>query len=66
MEVNALPKETKEVILSEAEQKDLQKLSNSQKEEARLVQRAKAVFGYVRGRSVAKWEEAWEWNQKRS
>ena len=38
-----MPKKAKEVILTETEQRDLQKLSNSQKEEARLVQRAKAV-----------------------
>jgi hypothetical protein len=34
MEAKAIPKNAKEVILSETEQRDLQKLSNSQKEEA--------------------------------
>jgi len=53
MEVKALPKKAKEVILSEVEQMKLQKLSNSQKEEARLVQRAKAVLGCAQGRSIS-------------
>jgi transposase len=53
MEVKAMPKKAKEVILTETERRDLQKLSNSHKEEARLAQRAKAVLGCARGRTVS-------------
>ncbi len=40
-----MPKKVKEVILTETGKRDFQKLSNSQKEKARLVQRTKAVLG---------------------